>query len=65
MREEHIQPPTYPWESVKGIVMEAQIRMLCQNIAIHGATTLEQELYDRIFELIEEEVREAYEKGKL
>jgi len=66
MREEHLQPPSGTrWESVKEIVMEKQIRILCQTIAIYGAQTLEQEIYDRIFELIEEDVREAYEAGKL
>ena len=65
MREEHINPTVTKWESIKEQVIEDQIKILCQYIATHGASTEHNDIYDAIYEMIEEEVESAYDAGEL
>lgn len=53
MREEHIQPPTDRWESVKEKMIEEQIHIICKDILKKRNTTEHQDIYDALYEIVE------------
>ncbi len=65
MKEPNLNPPTDHWESVKEQVMDKHIRAICQDVALAGSSTRFKDIYNAVYEIMEEDIREAFEEGEI